>query len=42
MIPHLLVERRGNIAIVTFNRPEKRKALSPEMMVRLAEFWPSI
>lgn len=39
MIPHLLVERRGNIAIVTFNRPEKRNALSPEMMVRLAEFW---
>jgi len=39
MTPHLLVERRGNIAIVTFNRPEKRNALSPEMMVRLAEFW---
>ena len=39
MTPHLLVERRGNIAIITFNRPEKRNALSPEMMVRLAEFW---
>jgi hypothetical protein len=27
MIPHLLVERRGNIAIITFNRPEKRNAV---------------
>lgn len=39
MEPHLLTERRGNIALVTFNRPEKRNAFSPEMMVRLAEFW---
>ena len=39
MAPHLLVERRDNIAIVTFNRPEKRNAFSPEMMVRMADFW---
>jgi enoyl-CoA hydratase len=38
----LLVERRGGIAIVTLNRPEKRNALSPEMVVRLADFWKEI
>ena len=35
----ILVERQGGIAIVTLNRPEKRNALSPEMVVRLAQFW---
>ena len=35
----ILVERRDGIAIVTLNRPEKRNALSPEMVVRLAAFW---
>ena len=35
----ILVERRDGIAIVTLNRPEKRNALSPEMVVRLAQFW---
>jgi enoyl-CoA hydratase len=39
---HLLVERRGDVAIVTLNRPEKRNALSPEMVVRLAEFWKEV
>jgi len=40
--PHLLVERRDGVAIVTLNRPEKRNALSPEMIVRLAQFWREI
>jgi enoyl-CoA hydratase len=35
----ILVERRDGVAIVTLNRPEKRNALSPEMIVRLAGFW---
>ncbi len=35
----ILVEKQGGIAIVTLNRPEKRNALSPEMVVRLAAFW---
>lgn len=35
----ILVERRDGVAIVTLNRPEKRNALSPEMIVRLAQFW---
>ncbi len=36
---HLLVEKRDGIAVVTLNRPEKRNAMSPEMIVRLATFW---
>jgi enoyl-CoA hydratase/carnithine racemase len=38
----ILIERQGGIAIVTLNRPEKRNALSPEMLVRLAQFWKDI
>ena len=39
---HVLVEQRDGIAIVTLNRPEKRNAMSPEMVVRLAAFWDEI
>ena len=39
---HLLVEQQGNIAIVTLNRPEKRNAFSPEMVIRLAQFWKEV
>lgn len=35
----LLFERRDGVALVTFNRPEKRNAITPEMIVRLAEAW---
>jgi enoyl-CoA hydratase len=35
----LLVERRGAILQVTFNRPDKKNAVTPEMVVRLAEAW---
>lgn len=37
--PHLLVERRDGILILTLNRPEVRNALSPQMLVLLAEAW---
>ena len=40
--PHLLVDKRDGIAYVTLNRPEKRNALSPEMLVRLCEAWADI
>ena len=38
----VLVEQHDGIAVVTLNRPEKRNALSPEMVVRLAAFWREI
>jgi enoyl-CoA hydratase len=37
--PHFLYEKRGHIAICTFNRPEKKNALSIEMLVRMADAW---
>jgi enoyl-CoA hydratase/carnithine racemase len=33
----LLSERRGPIGVVTFNRPDRRNALSPAMLIRLHE-----
>jgi enoyl-CoA hydratase len=38
-MPHLIYEKRDGIAYLTMNRPEKRNALSPEMVVQLAEAW---
>jgi enoyl-CoA hydratase/carnithine racemase len=32
-------ERRGQVALVTINRPEKLNALDTEMMLRLGELW---
>ena len=40
--PHLLVDKRNGIAYVTLNRPEKRNAFSPEMLVRLCDAWTDI
>jgi len=33
----LLIEQRDHIGIVTFNRPQRRNALSPAMLIRLHE-----
>ena len=41
-VAHLLVDKRGGIAYVTLNRPEKRNAFSPEMLVRLCDAWNDI
>ena len=44
--PHCLVERfasgDGAVVVVTLNRPERKNALSPEMMVRMADAWREI
>ncbi len=40
--PSLLVEREGPTAIVTMNRPERRNALSLDMLVRMADAWEAI
>jgi enoyl-CoA hydratase len=36
---HLLVERDGHTMVVTMNRPERRNALSPEMMTGMSAAW---
>jgi enoyl-CoA hydratase len=37
--PTLLVERDGPMLILTMNRPHRRNALVPDMLVRFAEAW---
>lgn len=39
---HLSIERDGSTVIVTLNRPEARNALSPPMIVGLADAWAEI
>ncbi len=38
----LLVERRGAAVVLTMNRPERRNALSLDMLVRFADAWEAI
>lgn len=38
----ILFDKRDGIAYVTLNRPEKRNALNPEMVVRLAGIWDDV
>lgn len=39
MEPTLLVERDGPLLLLTMNRPERRNALTPDMLVRFADAW---
>lgn len=39
---HCTVERRGRTVIVTMNRPEKKNALSPAMLVGMYDAWREI
>jgi enoyl-CoA hydratase len=39
---HLLVERDGDVLILTMNRPERRNALSPPMMEAMAAAWDEV
>ncbi len=38
----VLFEKADGIARVTLNRPEKRNAMSPEMLVRLCDIWDAV
>src|SRR4051812_50067020 len=38
-MPDLLVERDGHVLTLTMNRPERKNAFSPEMLVMLADAW---
>jgi enoyl-CoA hydratase len=40
--PHALVERDGHVLTVTFNRPEARNAISPEMIGILEKAWDEV
>lgn len=37
--PSLIVERDGPLLLLTMNRPERRNALTPDMLVRFADAW---
>lgn len=37
--PTLLVEREGPVLVLTMNRPHRRNALVPDMLVRFADAW---
>jgi enoyl-CoA hydratase len=37
--PTLLVEREGDVLVLTMNRPHRRNALVPDMLVRFADAW---
>src|SRR5215467_11687209 len=40
--PHLLIERRGHVLIVTMNRPQARNALSGPMMALMRQAWDEV
>ena len=40
--PHALIERRGNVLVVTMNRPQARNALSGPMMALLRQAWDEV
>jgi enoyl-CoA hydratase len=41
-VAHLETEQHGHIVVLTMNRPEAKNALSPEMLVGLADAWDRI
>jgi len=36
---HLLIDRKDGVMVLTMNRPEVKNALSPQMLVRMANAW---
>lgn len=41
-VPHLEYEVSEGVATIRLNRPDRHNALSPEMVVRLAEAWTDV
>ena len=41
-MPDLLFEKRDGVAWITFNRPERKNAISPEAFCRLADAWAEV
>jgi enoyl-CoA hydratase len=41
-LPHLETELQGHVLVVRMNRPEAKNALSPEMLVGMADAWDRI
>jgi enoyl-CoA hydratase len=41
-MPECIVEREGGVVVVTMNRPERKNALSPEMLCIMADAWREI
>jgi enoyl-CoA hydratase len=40
--PSLICERQGHTVVLTMNRPERRNALSLDMIVRMADAWDAV
>ena len=40
--PSLVYDRQGHTVVLTMNRPERRNALSLDMIVRLADAWEAV
>lgn len=40
--PSLVFDRQGNTVVLTMNRPERRNALSLDMLVRFADAWDAV
>ena len=36
---HALINTVGNVLVIKLNRPEKKNALSPDMLVRVYDAW---
>ena len=41
-MPDLLFEKSDGVATLTLNRPDRKNAMSPQMLVLLADAWPEI